>query len=74
MVPSPYGLLQGIVFLVSVGYCLKVLNKLPSDILAIVHAIRERNKREIWGSVGEAVFVWALVAFLICLLSFPSGV
>ncbi|MFH1739086.1 MAG: hypothetical protein ABIH23_08765 [bacterium] len=60
------------VIVIAAGFCLKTLNALPKDIYAIVKAIRERNKREIWGSVGEALFMWVVTALLIWFIFVPA--
>ena len=52
------------VFLAAAGFCLVTLNKLPRDISAIATAIRERNRDEIWASLGVALFFWGVTAIL----------
>ena len=61
-----------IITVAAIVFCLKTLNALPKDIYAIVKAIRERNKREIWGSVGEALFMWVVTALLIWFIFVPA--
>ncbi|HPA46057.1 MAG TPA: hypothetical protein PLZ55_18875 [bacterium] len=65
-------IIEGLLFVAAVLFCAETINRLPRDISAIVNAVRERNKREIWRSLGEALFFWVVTVGLLWFFVIPE--
>jgi len=54
-------------------FVLRTLNRLPRDISAIIAAWEEKNKRELYAALAEALFCWGLSAVFVIFFVIPIG-